>query len=65
MPIFQIILVLPCFRPFITHDAGEECEGNVFSSVCVSVDARNSKTITPIDLIFQNKKSYTRGSDLF
>ena len=44
----------------------EECEGNAFGSVflSVSVPVRNSKTIAPIDLIFLHKKYYPRGSVL-
>ena len=43
---------------FITLAPGEECEGNAFGHVCLSlcrsmsVQTRNSKTIAPINLIF-------------
>ena len=45
----------------ITLAPGEECVGNAFGSVCLSVRTRNSKTISPIDLIFLHKKYYARG----
>ena len=52
----------------ITLALGEECEGNAFRyvslSVRMSVRTSNSKTIAPIDLICLHKKAYTRGSGL-
>ena len=52
---------------------GGRNEGNAFGSVCLSVclsvcmsvRKRNSKTISPIDLIVLHKKYYTSGSILF
>ena len=46
----------PLHACLVTLAPGEECEGNAFGSVslsvCMSVRARNSKTIAPINLIF-------------
>ena len=43
---------------------GEDCEGNVFEYICLSVRARNSKTIAAIDVIFYTIKYYPHGSVL-
>ena len=42
---------------FITLAPGEECEGNAFGSVCMSIWTRNSKTIAPIYMIFTQEVS--------
>ena len=56
MLIFSLCIVMIALPP------GEECEANAVC--CLSVWARNSKTITLIVLIFLHKKYYTRGSVL-
>ena len=64
---FMMQIVPSCEKCFasdvISLAPGEECEGDSFGSIChMSVRARSSKTIAPIDLIFLHRKYYPRGS---
>ena len=66
--LFPRIKDLGALTSLIILAPGGECEGSafwsVYLSVCMSVQARNSKTFAQFDLIFLYKKCYPRGSVL-